>query len=563
MPKYHAPQGFQFDASSGLFYQETPMTSTNGQPVRHITWFNADTGVYTQQSYPVPSPVQQPEPSQPAPVSKPRKTTPRKLVILGVAIGLCAALAGGVVLLRQPQTPDSYFPVGEFYRQDGLGTLTVEFGGTPELSRSFVLHTDSQNDLQTFRLEAEMTLDKTSKMPDGCRAMAVWTEKDSEEEGPFIDFYAISDGEIHISTDEGWAEQNPNSAPPDGVYLSTTGGQSKPEEKTPANKMPDIVLPPEPEQIVLKASGLYEVVEAGCMDHQIDAEHLYRQGNSFSYMSEDDAEKLSVVSAAMLMEQSLGLTGSADLNMVYDATEKMPFYLTFDAESIEGMSASTQSRQDEYISAYEAFSLITQWNLKSTPGYFGVVYLDETASKQISGNNASYTHSVSVDNDKKALHVSATMKRPPQSISEIEYGRETKYILTYRQLDMDISLYEDGSADIDGYARYEYQDANYYVIHFMLSTSSGKIDNTIIQPKPRKYVTFSNDAPVFGDKLSDEYTSEVVEREDGMFEVTWWPNRRFDLTEDELYILDTRAQGEELYKKMQELLENYRNGVMP
>ena len=51
MPKYQAPAGYQLDSKSGLYYKETRMTAPNGQPVRHIYWFNAETGEYAQQNY--------------------------------------------------------------------------------------------------------------------------------------------------------------------------------------------------------------------------------------------------------------------------------------------------------------------------------------------------------------------------------------------------------------------------------------------------------------------------------------------------------------------------------
>ena len=51
MPKYQAPTGYQLDSKSGLYYKETRMSAPNGQPVRHIYWFNAETGEYAQQNY--------------------------------------------------------------------------------------------------------------------------------------------------------------------------------------------------------------------------------------------------------------------------------------------------------------------------------------------------------------------------------------------------------------------------------------------------------------------------------------------------------------------------------
>lgn len=51
MQTYHAPEGYQLDPSSGLYFRETQIPGPDGQLVRHIVWFNAETGEYTQQSY--------------------------------------------------------------------------------------------------------------------------------------------------------------------------------------------------------------------------------------------------------------------------------------------------------------------------------------------------------------------------------------------------------------------------------------------------------------------------------------------------------------------------------
>ena len=53
MPKYQVPAGYHLDSGSGLYYKETQMTAPDGRPVRHIYWFNAETGEYIQKNYPL------------------------------------------------------------------------------------------------------------------------------------------------------------------------------------------------------------------------------------------------------------------------------------------------------------------------------------------------------------------------------------------------------------------------------------------------------------------------------------------------------------------------------
>jgi hypothetical protein len=68
---YSPPEGFEFDPSSGLYYNSTMGSDPEtGKAVQWVTWFNASSGEYTQNSYPVEQP--QPEPvSAPAPVPEP------------------------------------------------------------------------------------------------------------------------------------------------------------------------------------------------------------------------------------------------------------------------------------------------------------------------------------------------------------------------------------------------------------------------------------------------------------------------------------------------------------
>lgn len=57
MQTYRVPDGYQLDPQSGFYYRETQIPGPDGQMVKHVVWFNAETGAYSQQSYYLPQPT--------------------------------------------------------------------------------------------------------------------------------------------------------------------------------------------------------------------------------------------------------------------------------------------------------------------------------------------------------------------------------------------------------------------------------------------------------------------------------------------------------------------------
>ena len=51
MAKYKAPKNYTYDAGSGLYYREMRLENELGKPIRHMIWFNDETGEYIQKSY--------------------------------------------------------------------------------------------------------------------------------------------------------------------------------------------------------------------------------------------------------------------------------------------------------------------------------------------------------------------------------------------------------------------------------------------------------------------------------------------------------------------------------
>ena len=59
MAKYKAPEGYLFSEESGLYYSQIIAKDENGKTNQIVTWFNADTGEYTRQIYPIEGEVKQ------------------------------------------------------------------------------------------------------------------------------------------------------------------------------------------------------------------------------------------------------------------------------------------------------------------------------------------------------------------------------------------------------------------------------------------------------------------------------------------------------------------------
>jgi hypothetical protein len=53
MANYLPPEGYEFDSNSGLYYTQVIANDEAGNQVQVVTWFNADSGEYTQNTYPI------------------------------------------------------------------------------------------------------------------------------------------------------------------------------------------------------------------------------------------------------------------------------------------------------------------------------------------------------------------------------------------------------------------------------------------------------------------------------------------------------------------------------
>lgn len=109
MAKYLAPDGYLYDANSGLYYTQTVETDVAGNRTQNVLWFNAETGEYTRAQYKLP-PV---PPAPPAPAaqsstetstntstpSRPAQSAPAKFPAKKKNSWLPAIIAGVAVVL--------------------------------------------------------------------------------------------------------------------------------------------------------------------------------------------------------------------------------------------------------------------------------------------------------------------------------------------------------------------------------------------------------------------------------------------------------------------------------
>lgn len=121
MATYKAPEGYIYDSNSGLYYSQQIVKDTSGNMNRFVTWFNADTGQYTQYLYPMPvdasqvelqanqEQVMNPQVNQDkknsAPVDVDQQSAQRRPngvsvgKFVGIMVGICAFLVVGIVFV--------------------------------------------------------------------------------------------------------------------------------------------------------------------------------------------------------------------------------------------------------------------------------------------------------------------------------------------------------------------------------------------------------------------------------------------------------------------------------
>lgn len=87
MAQYNPPEGFLYDGNSGLYYTQIIARDENGTDKQVVTWFDAETGQYSQEVYPI---------APDATVEFDSNETSGKRLPLGALIGI---IAGGVVTI--------------------------------------------------------------------------------------------------------------------------------------------------------------------------------------------------------------------------------------------------------------------------------------------------------------------------------------------------------------------------------------------------------------------------------------------------------------------------------
>ena len=114
MAVYQAPEGYRYDENTGLYFNQIRANDENGNPVRIVTWFNADTGEYTREFY--PEGVSTDDSRGKQEIKEKKKTG--KVVLLAVALLALAALIFFGVRFFKDRNPDSGESAGTSYDSD-------------------------------------------------------------------------------------------------------------------------------------------------------------------------------------------------------------------------------------------------------------------------------------------------------------------------------------------------------------------------------------------------------------------------------------------------------------
>lgn len=126
MPKYQPPQGYLPHSSAGYHYKEEILDAPNGQRVRHIYYFNDETGEYTQAVYLLEESTSKVITKTPA---KRKSKGRRALAVCGCVFLL---LGGTVAGIRYWNTRDQYTPAPDEVASI-VGIVSPEEGTQPTL----------------------------------------------------------------------------------------------------------------------------------------------------------------------------------------------------------------------------------------------------------------------------------------------------------------------------------------------------------------------------------------------------------------------------------------------
>lgn len=116
MAKYQAPEGYVLDPNTGLYYTQIVAYDDAGNQVQVVTWFNADTGEYRQDTYPVAG-TAAPTPDKITTATATPVTVPQKRrwpIVLIAVIGLLLIGCGVCLFVFRDSLGESSFGFDRF-----------------------------------------------------------------------------------------------------------------------------------------------------------------------------------------------------------------------------------------------------------------------------------------------------------------------------------------------------------------------------------------------------------------------------------------------------------------
>ena len=151
MSVYRPPENYSLDPKSGLYYREARLSAPNGQPLRHVIWFNADTGEYTQQSYPLTNSVGGAAPAQRQSAAVKTKHSKKPLLIVIALLLVVSIVGGSAAVLWQPVIAPLIFGRSDTgaiptdllgQNQQGNTTQNAFYGGLVSYQNGWIFFSD-------------------------------------------------------------------------------------------------------------------------------------------------------------------------------------------------------------------------------------------------------------------------------------------------------------------------------------------------------------------------------------------------------------------------------------
>lgn len=105
MANYSAPDGYLLDEKTGLYYSQVIAKDENGCPSQVVTWFNANTGEYSQEIYPISGKVT--NPTKPVQTVKPKSSNNKSLGVFAVIILLVLSIVASFLYFGKQKKENS------------------------------------------------------------------------------------------------------------------------------------------------------------------------------------------------------------------------------------------------------------------------------------------------------------------------------------------------------------------------------------------------------------------------------------------------------------------------